>query len=370
MNSTTAAEREDLRRSMRDLLDRHSDEAARSRAIDSELGHDPHLWSALAELGATSLSFPEELGGAGYGAVEQSVVLEELGRSLACTPFLGTVVLAGSALAAVGGASTQEQLVGIADGSTTAALAIAEDDGTWRTSGFTTTGVCTPEGWRLTGEKTLVVDGADADILVVAAETTAGPSLFLVTGASGVERTKLRTLDLTRRMASITLDGASAELIGTAGEAEHILDVVLDRAMVALAAEQVGAARACLEASVSYAKERVQFGRQIGSFQAVKHRCADMFAKVQLASAASAEAAQAVDEADDPVRARVAAAVAHLVCSEAAMTTATENIHVHGGIGFTWEHAAHHYFRRAKASQLLLGGPAVASERLLSRLGV
>ncbi|WP_433955152.1 acyl-CoA dehydrogenase family protein [Janibacter indicus] len=370
MSGTTAAEREDLRRSVRDLLDRHAGDAARSTAIDSELGHDPRLWSRLAELGATALSIPEELGGAGYGAVEQSVVLEELGRSLACTPFLGTVVLAGSALAAVGGASAQEHLAGIAEGSTTAALALAEDDGRWRTSGFATTGDRMPDGWRLTGAKTLVADGADADLVVVAAETSVGPSLFLVTGSEGVERTRLRTLDLTRRMASITLDAAPAELLGTAGEAERVLEAVLDAAMVALAAEQVGAARACLEASVSYAKERVQFGRQIGSFQAVKHRCADMFAKVQLASAASAEAAQAVDEADDPGRARVAAAVAHLVCSEAAMTTATENIHVHGGIGFTWEHAAHHYFRRAKASQLLLGGPAVASERLLSRLGV
>lgn len=370
MTGTTADERADLRRSVGDLLDRLADEPGRRVAMDSELGHDPRLWSQLAELGAFSLTVPEGLGGAGYGAVEQSVVLEELGRTLAPTPFLGTVVLAGSALIHSSDAVARECLAGIVDGTTLAALALVEGDGRWRTTDFETRAVPNDDHWELTGVKTLVIDGAAADVLVVAAQAPEGPSLFLLTETDGVERTPLRTLDLTRRVASLRLDRARARLIGTQGGAEPVLDAVLDAAMVALAAEQVGAARACLDASVAYAKDRVQFGRQIGSFQAVKHRCADMYSRVQLAGAAAIEAAHAADSEPDRAPADVSAAVAHLVCSEAAMMTATENIHVHGGIGFTWEHPAHLYFRRAKSSQLLLGGPGVTAERLLSRLGV
>lgn len=369
MSGTDAAERTALRSSVRDLLDRSADDSARRAAMDSDLGHDPVLWGRLAELGALSLTVPEALGGAGYGAVEQSVILEELGRTLAPMPFLGTTVLAGTALAAVDDPVGREYLGRIAEGTTLAALALLETDGRWRTGGFETRAESTEGSWRITGSKTLVVDGACADILVVAADTDTGPSLFLVTGEEGVHRAPLRTLDLTRRMATITFEAASATLLGSEGGAPAVLDRVLDAAMTALASEQVGSARACLEASVAYAKERVQFGRPIGSFQAVKHRCADMFVKVQLAAAAAQEAAHAADGDPGRAPAAVAAAVAHSVCSEAALSTATENIHVHGGIGFTWEHPAHLYFRRAKASQLMLGGPAVNSERLLDRLG-
>ncbi|EAQ00607.1 putative acyl-CoA dehydrogenase family protein [Janibacter sp. HTCC2649] len=369
MSGTNAGEREDLRRSLRDLLSALADAPARQAAIESEHGHDPELWRRLAELGALSLSLPETVGGAGFGAVEQSVVLEELGRTLAPTPFLGTVVLAGTALEASGDERAHEYLTGIAEGDTLAALALAEADGAWRTSGFATRAEDGPGGWRLSGAKSLVVDGAVADLLVVAAETPAGPTLFVITSDDGVTRQPLRTLDLTRRMASVTFDGTPGTVIGELGKAGEVLERVLDAVMVALAAEQVGSARACLEASVAYAKDRVQFGRQIGSFQAVKHRCADMFVRVQLAGAAAQEAAHAADGESGRGPADVAAAVAHSVCSEAAMMTATENIHVHGGIGFTWEHSAHLYFRRAKSSQLLLGGPGVGGERLLARLG-
>lgn len=370
MSGTTTAERDDLRRSIRDLLERSTGEAAGGVTTGDEREYDAGLWSRLAELGALSLTIPEDLGGAGYGVVEQAVVLEELGRTLAPTPFLGTVVLAGTALMAVGGEGVQEHLASIAEGSTMAALALVEEDGVWRTTDFSTTAGERDGQWRLTGAKTLVVDGADADLLVVAAQTPGGPSLFLVTGADGIQRTALRTLDLTRKIASITFDDAPAQLIGVEGDAEGVLATVLDAAMVALASEQVGAARACLDASVSYAKERVQFGRQIGSFQAVKHRCADMFTKVQLATAAATEATHAADGEPDRAPAAVAAAVAHLVCSEAAMMTATENIHVHGGIGFTWEHPAHLYFKRAKSSELFLGDPSYHRELLAQRIGI
>ena len=166
-------------------------------------------------------------------------------------------------------------------------------------------------------------------------------------------------------MATLELADTPARLIGAAGTAGQALEAVLDRAMTALAAEQAGAARACLEASAAYARERHQFGRAIGSFQAVKHKCADMLVKVELAQAAATEAARAAAGDPDAAPLREAAAVAHVVCSEGFMFVAMENIQVHGGIGFTWEHPAHLYFRRAKASQLMFGGPGVYYEHLL-----
>ena len=229
-------------------------------------------------------------------------------------------------------------------------------------------------GW-LTGTKQFVLHGATADLIIVAARTDQGPAFFAVTPGHrsgvtvsdiadrsrelGLTRTALRTLDLTRPMATLEFSDTPATLIGTAGAAGQALDAVLDRAMTALAAEQAGAARACLEASAAYARERHQFGRPIGSFQAVKHKCADMLVKVELAQAAATEAARAAAGDPDAAPLPQAAAVAHAVCSESLMFVAAENIQVHGGIGFTWEHPAHLYFRRAKASQLMFGGPGL-----------
>jgi len=250
-------------------------------------------------------------------------------------------------------------------------LALVEDGGQWDVADLATTAKSDGTGWSLTGAKQFVVDGHTADVLVAAAATEQGPSLFLVRGdAPGVTRSALRALDLTRPMASVAFDASPATLLGAAGSGAAVAEAVLDRAMTALAAEQVGAARACLEASASYARDRVQFGRPIGTFQAVKHKCADMLVKVELAQAAATEAARAASGAEDAPALPVAAAVAHAVCSEACMFVAMENIQVHGGIGFTWEHPAHLYFRRAKASQLLFGGPGVYYERLLQRSGV
>ncbi len=171
-------------------------------------------------------------------------------------------------------------------------------------------------------------------------------------------------------MATLQFSDTPATLIGAAGAAGPALDAVLDLAMTAVAAEQAGAARACLEASAAYARERHQFGRAIGSFQAVKHKCADMLVKVELAQAAATEAARAAAGDPDAAPLPQAAAVAHAVCSESLMFVAAENIQVHGGIGFTWEHPAHLYFRRAKASQLMFGGPGFYFEHLLRRSGV
>lgn len=361
----------DLRRSLRSLLSSASDEEAVRAALDSGSGYDEKLYERLAnELGLHSLSLPAPYG-EGFGMEVLSVVLSELGRFVVPGPFFSTVVLAAGALVASGDEAAMERyLPGLADGTCVATLAVIETDGHWRHGGFGVTAERDGDHWRLSGTKSLVPDLAAADLVLVSAATAEGEALFVVeTTASGVDRKSLRTLDITRRIGQLDLADAPATLVGAPGDLPHILDKVLQRATTGLAAEQVGGAEACLEMAVSYAKVREQFGRRIGSFQAVKHKCADMFARTELARAASLEAARALDVRDDAPPAPEAAAVAHSVCSEAFMFVAMENIQVHGGIGFTWEHPAHLYFRRAKADQLMFGGPAAYYERLLAALG-
>jgi len=382
----SAAELTELRDSVRAFLAAKSDEQSVRLVTQTERGYDEALWKQMADqLGLPGLALPEEYGGDGFSFAELQVVLEEMGRFLVPSPFLPSVVLAAGAILATGDqVAAQAYLPGIASGKTTAALAVAESGGQWSfdqlsasarpVQGDSEGGMgrrAGGGGWLVTGTKQFVLHGATADLLVVAAHTDSGPSFFAVQGdAPGLTRTALRTLDLTQPMATLVLVEVPATLIGAAGTAGPALEAVLDRAMTALAAEQTGAARACLEASAAYARERVQFGRPIGSFQAVKHKCADMLVKVELAQAAATEAARAASGAPDASPLPVAAAVAHAVCSESFMFVAMENIQVHGGIGFTWEHPAHLYFRRAKATQLMFGGPGVYFEHLLRRSGL
>ena len=397
--TSSAAELAELRDSVRDFLAAKSGEQRVRAAIETERGYDEDLWRQMAEqLSLPGLALPEEYGGDGFGFTELQVVLEELGRALTPSPFFASVVLAAGAILATGDeVAAKAYLPGIASGKTTATLAVAESAGLWSFDELTTTarpadgarqrtrGTAGGGSWLLTGTKQFVLHGATADLLIVAAHTEEGPAFFAVqpghrSGATvndianrsrelGLTRTALRTLDLTRPMATLEFSDTPATLIGTAGAAGPALDAVLDRAMTALAAEQAGAARACLEASAAYARERHQFGRPIGSFQAVKHKCADMLVKVELAQAAATEAARAAAGDPDAAPLPQAAAVAHAVCSESLMFVAAENIQVHGGIGFTWEHPAHLYFRRAKASQLMFGGPGFYFEHLLRRSG-
>jgi alkylation response protein AidB-like acyl-CoA dehydrogenase len=368
-------ELDELRSAVRSFLDAKSPEEAVRKVMESEPRYDPQVWAQMAEqLRLPGLAIPEEYGGDGFGQVALGAVLEEMGRALVCSPFFATVVLAAQALLVSGDADAcARHLPGIAAGTTTAALAVAERTGAWDPVQITTRAVRRSDapggGWELTGTKAFVIDGASADLLLVIARTTAGPTLFTVDrGASGLTAEPMETLDATRAMARLRLDGTPATLVGTAGAGGRLMARVLDLAAVGLAAEQAGGAARCLESSTAYAGTRVQFGRLIGSFQAVKHKCADMLVQVELARAAAREAARLFDLADEGFA--VAAAAAHLTCSRAYMLAATENIQVHGGIGFTWEHPAHLYFRRAKSSQLLLGGPSASHERLLERLGI
>lgn len=361
----------ELRAAVREFLADKSDERAIRAVIETPARHDLAVWRQLADqLGLCGLAIPERYGGDGFGSAELGVVLEEMGAALAPTPFFATVALAARALLESGDKDAcARYLPGIAAGETTATLAASEGGASWDPALISTRARLDGGGWRLTGEKSFVIDGATADLLLVVARTTAGPTLFAAErGAPGLTATAMETLDLTRSLATLRLDQAPAELIGEPGQGGALLTRVLDHVCVALAAEQAGGARRCLETAAEYARTRYQFGRPIGSFQAVKHRCADMLVRVELAEASAREAARLADEGAPEFAA--AAAAAHICCSRAFVFAATENIQVHGGIGFTWEHPAHLYFRRAKSSELLLGGPAVYHERLLERLGL
>lgn len=358
-----------LRDSVRAFLEDKSPEPEVRRLAETAEGYDPEVWKQMsAMLGLPGLIVPEELGGTGAGYAELGIVLEEMGRSLLPAPFFSTAVLGVSALLLSGDGEAQKKyLPAIADGDLRATLAVAEGDDVWSESAIRTTATRSGDGWVLDGGKDFVLDGATAELILVAARTEEGLGLFAVeSGAAGLSRTPLETLDLTRRQARLAFASTPATLVGETGDGARVIAEVLDRALVALAAEQVGGAQKVLEMAVDYARTRVQFGRQIGSFQAIKHRCADMLIDVERAKAATYQALWAVDH--EPAEVPLAAGLAKAFCSEAYFDAASSNIQVHGGIGYTWEHPAHLYFRRAKSSQLMFGTPGHHRETLLQKL--
>jgi alkylation response protein AidB-like acyl-CoA dehydrogenase len=364
-------EQEELRKTVRQFLEAKSSEEAVREQMDTEAGFDAAVWSQMGEqMGLQGLIVPEEFGGSGYGYIELIVVLEEMGRRLLCAPFFSTVVLAANTLIHSGDdAAKAAHLPGIASGETIATLAFTEENGRWDEAGITATATQDGDAWKLNGTKMYVLDGHTANLLIVAARTDAGVSLFAVEGdAAGVTRTALATMDQTRKQAKVELADAPGTLIGTDGEGWSVLERVLDLAAVGLAAEQVGGAQFVLDMAVQYAKDRVQFGRPIGSFQAIKHKCADMLLEVESAKSAAYYAGWAASELNDELPS--VASLAKAYCSEAYFHAAAENIQIHGGIGFTWEHPAHLYFKRAKSSELLFGDPTYHRELLAQRIGI
>jgi alkylation response protein AidB-like acyl-CoA dehydrogenase len=371
VNFAFSEEQEELRRSVRRFLDDKAPIPEVRRLMETTEGYDPAVWAQMGtQLGLQGLAIPEEHGGSGFTYVELIVVLEEMGRSLLCAPYFATIALAANAILSSGDdAAKKELLPGIASGDTIATLAFTEDNGRWDEGGITTAATRAGDGWTLDGHKMFVLDGHLANLLVVAARTSAGLSLFAVEGnAAGLTRTPLATMDQTRKQARLELSGTPGRLIGADGGASAGLSRTLDLAAVALAAEQVGGAQRCLDMSVEYAKERVQFGRPIGSFQAIKHKCADMLLEVESAKSAAYYAGWAAAESSDELP--VVASLAKAYCSDAYFHAAAENIQIHGGIGFTWEHDAHLYFKRAKSSELLLGDPTYHRELLAQRIGL
>jgi len=368
MDFAFSEEQEFLRRTARDWLDAKAPSEVVRRLMDDDLGHDPALWSAIADLGWQAMAIPEAYGGAGFGFLEQAVLLEEMGRALFPSPYLGSAVLAAHAILGGGDEDQREAwLPGIASGETIATVALGETGPT----STTVTAIRAGEGWVLDGEARFVVDAATADLVVVPATVPDGLGLFVVdVGADGVGVESLPTLDQTRRLAHLRFVGVQV------GPGEHLVAApagdVLERVVrlgsVALALEAVGGAGKVLETSVQYAKDRVQFGRPIGSFQAIKHLCADMLVAVESATAAAYYAAWAAAEDDEELA--VVAPLAKAYCTEAYFQCAAANIQVHGGIGFTWEHDAHLHFKRAKSSEVLLGDATTQRLAVADRLGI
>lgn len=361
-------DQEELRRYARQWLDERSPLSEVRRIMETDEGFDPAHWSELAELGWLGIAIDEAYGGAGYGFGELAVLAEEMGRSLYPSPFLATVVWGASLVAALGTTEQRSRILkGMVRGEARLAVAVAEP-GRDQKSAVATRAASDGGGWTIDGTKSYVIDGHTADVLLVLASTESGTGVFIVEGSDpGVSRRRLDVIDLTRPLAEIQMSGARGERLGE-GSPEAALAAAQDRTVGILAMEQVGGAQACLDMSVAYAQERHQFGRPIGSFQAIKHMCADMLVLLESARSAAYHLASVVD--DDPEETAYAVPVAKSYCSEAYFQVAADTIQVHGGIGFTWEHDAHLFLKRAKASQLLFGDGTAYRRRLSRHLGV
>jgi alkylation response protein AidB-like acyl-CoA dehydrogenase len=347
-------EQDELRRSLRKFLASTASESAVRAVVDSPEGFDRASWLRLgSELGALGLAVAEDLGGAGAGLVEQAIACEEFGRCLLPGPVFGTVGLAIPLLAALG---DDQILPSVISGESTACVALPHGGIEFDHESIRVT----ESNGLLTGAIAQVVDG-DADVVVVAARNTEGFGLFVVDGA---EREKLHTLDQTRRQVRMRFDGVHGKLLAAGADAQRAIERTLCVGAALLAAEQVGGAQTLLEVCVEYASTRWQFGRHIGSFQAIKHRCADMLVLVEHARSAAYHAAGALQTgADDP---RLVSSLAKALCSDAFQYVANSAIQIHGGIGFTWEHPAHLYLKRAVTDAALLGSADAHLDRIAS----
>ena len=346
-----------LQGSVREFLADQLPSAALRRSVDSEIGYDAQLHSRLAgELGLAGLTIPEEFRGLGMSQAEACVVHTELGRVLYPGPFLPGCLAAGALLAAGGVAACKRWLPALADGSATGTVAAADQAGSWSPGPGDVRAERTPDGWRLDGSRWYVLAGHTADIIVVPADTGSGLSMFVVeSGSPGLAASQMPGIDLTRRACALAFEATPASLLGDGGDATAMLERVEHDFRLATAAEAAGGIGWCLDASVAYAKNREQFGRPIGSYQAIAHSCVDMLAALQSASAAARYAA--VASAEGAVDAPLAARVAALRAGESYQDVSEAAIHLFGGIGFTWDHDAHLYYRRAWSAQRLAGGP-------------
>jgi alkylation response protein AidB-like acyl-CoA dehydrogenase len=365
-----SSEQAELRATLRRLFGGRSACLARP-ALAGDGPYDAALWATLAgDIGLAGLSLPERYGGSGYTRADRAAGLHEMGRCLLPSPFLASVVLAAETLLASGDEEVlADVLPGLSAGTTLATVTYREGPG------YDSPPVRAARdraNWRPTGCRSFVLDGCQADLILVPAETGSGVSLFLVeaSAASGLSRRPMRTLDPSRPQARIDFSATPGRLVARPGVGAAAVRRGVAHATIALAAEQVGGTERCLEAAVEYAGTRKQFGRPIGSFQAIKHKCADLLIQVESARSAARYAASV---SSDPAAAEdlyAAAALAGAYCSSAFFAVAAENIQIHGGIGFTWEHDAHLYFRRAKASEVMFGTPLEHRAFLARHLGL
>ena len=369
-------EQEEFRVFLRRFLDDKSPTTEVRRLMETDEGYDEAVWKQLSsDLGLPAVHVPEEYGGQGFSYGELGIVLEEMGRALLCAPYFSSAVLATTTILNAGSEEQKRTLLPpLAAGESRAALAFTEDNGLWDSSGVAMTATSSGGGYTLNGAKSFVLDGHTADRIVALARTPGtsgneGLSFFTVPGdAAGLTRTLLKTADPTRKQARLEFKGVQAELLGVEGAAAEPLAKTLDLAAVCLANEMVGGAEKLRESALDYAMMRVQFGRQIGSFQTMKHRSADMLLEVELAKSAAYYAAAAAAEEDEDLPAL--ASLAKASASQAYMQTAINTVQIHGGIGFTWDNDTHLWFKRAKSSEVFLGDPSYHRELLMQRWDV
>lgn len=380
MNFGFSEEQEMLRESARRFLETECPSTFVREMIEHETAHSTELWKKLAELGWLGLLIPSELGGIGGTVLDATVILEEAGKVLLPGPFFATVLL-GVPAVRLGGSREQKReiLPRVAEGSCIVTLAHLEESGRYDAAGIELNARRRGGDYLLDGEKVFVLDAGVADWIVVAARTQtnrknpeAGVTLFLVDpNAPGLTRSSLKTVDRTRRQANLTFDRVAVpakRVLGRLHGGWPILRRVLDLATVGICVETVGVGQRAIEMSVAYAKERLQFGKPIGGFQAVKHKCVDMMVSVENARSLSYYAAWAVEERNSQVPQAVAMAKAY--CSEMGKNVTSDAIQVHGGIGFTWEHDAHLYYRRAMANEALFGTAPLHREAVAQQLNL
>ena len=364
-------EQEQFRDIVRRFLRNTSPAVEVRRLMETETGFDADAWGRLnRELGLCAVHIPETFGGQGFSFVELGIVCEEMGRSVLCAPYFSSAVLAADAILHAGSSSQKSDLLpSIASGECRGALAFTESNGRWDAAAIETTATRNGAGYRLEGHKSFVIDGHTADLIVVAAREPGssgddGISLFTVASdAPGLDRQLLQTMDATRKQARLTFHHVPAEPLGEPGAGAVALRRILVDAATALANEMVGGAQQMLDSAVEYTKLRMQFGRQIGSFQAVKHKCADMLLEVELAKSAAYQAAAAVAEGDP--EAPALASLAKAAASDTYLRAAADCIQLHGGIGFTWDNDTHLWFKRAKSSEAMFGDAAHHRELMM-----
>ncbi|MEZ0150060.1 MAG: acyl-CoA dehydrogenase family protein [Candidatus Reddybacter sp.] len=373
MQFTFTDEQEEFRLIVRRFMDDKSPRSEVRKLMDSEQGYDTAVWKQLSdELGLPGIHIPEAYGGQGFGFVELCIVLEEMGRALFCAPYFSATALATTAIIHAG---TEEQklalLPGIASGQTLATLALSEANQDWLPANTQLSATPAADNYCLNGEKSYVLDGHIADLLIVLARTPGtkdddGLSLFTVSAdAAGLNRRLLKTFDPTRKLAHIKFNETPATLLGELNTGGDTLPHILDLAAVALASEMVGGAQMMLQSALDYAQLRMQFGRLIGSFQAIKHKCADMLLDVELAKSSAYYAAATAAECAPDLPA--VASLCKAYASDTYMKSAAECLQIHGGIGFTWENDTHLYFKRAKSSVVFLGDPNYHRDQLVLR---
>ncbi len=376
MDFAFSEEQDEFRETLRRFFEEKSASSEVRRLMETREGYDAGLWKQMAgELGLQGLHIPEDYGGQGFGFLELSIVLEEMGRVLFCAPYFSTACLATNAVLNAGSEVQKQALLpGIASGDTVATLAMIEEAGDWEPGSIALVARPDGDGFRLSGVKTPVTDGHTADLIIVAARlegTQERDGLILLSlrsDADGLRAMPLETLDLTRKQARLEFADVRVDLLGQPGAAAEALARTLDQAAVLLSAESAGGAEQCLHTAVDYAKVRVQFGRPIGSFQAVKHKCAEVLLEVESAKAAVYWASWVAAQNEEELA--QAASIAKSLSNDAYLRAAAESIQIHGGIGTTWEADPQLYFKRAKTNDELLGSPTYHRSRIIEGMGV